>query len=345
MFIIQSCLTFFIEKIVYGSFEAQFSALIVAVVLSIFFLRFVFKRISLFVARRNKALYQVFSCVFRGIPVLVGLQWGLYFCAVSFAVPPVLYSLMFRVLRSLCVFTLTMIVAHIISGYLKYKLGKASQQYGASSILVSLLDISVYAIGLLVLLESFGISITPMLTALGVGGMATALALQDTLANLFAGLNTLVSKQIKMGDFVKLASGESGNIVDMNWRNTTIKTTTDNMIVVPNKNIASSVIVNYAQPYSSCSMVIPIGVSYGSDLQKVESITLEVAQEVLRRTAGGSDTEVPLVRYRDFGEYSIDFDVILRVKTIMDQSLVRHQFIKAIYSRYKEEGIVIPIHA
>jgi small-conductance mechanosensitive channel len=345
MSVIQSFMKFFIEDIVYGKFEAQFTALIVAVIVSVFILRFAFKRLSRFIARRNELLYQVVHNVFRGIPELIGIQWGLYFCAVSFVVPPMLYSLLFRMLRSLIVLAITMIIAHIISGYLKYKLGKASEQYGASSILVSLIDVFVYIIGALVLLESFGVSITPMLTALGVGGMATALALQDTLANLFAGLNTLVSKQVKMGDFVKLASGESGHIIDMNWRNTTIKTITDNMIVVPNKNIANSVIVNYAQPYESCSMVIPIGVSYDSNLQQVEDVTLEVAQQVLHDTAGGSEGHAPVVRYKSFGEYSINFEVILRVKTIMDQSLVRHQFIKSIYNRYKKEGIVIPVHS
>jgi small-conductance mechanosensitive channel len=184
-----------------------------------------------------------------------------------------------------------------------------------------------------------------MLTALGVGGMATALALQDTLANLFAGINTLVSRQIKMGDFVKLASGESGHIVDMNWRNTTIKTISHNMIVVPNKNIASSVIINYAQPYEACSMVIPVGVSYTSDLQYVEKVTLDVAKKIIRENDGGVEGVEPLVRYRAFGEYSIEFDVILRVKTILDQSLIRHLFIKALYERYQQEKIVIPVHS
>jgi small-conductance mechanosensitive channel len=319
------------------------ASLTFAVIVSIFAQKLLFKWIYRLVAKRNEDLSTVLRQIFWGVPVLIGLQWGIYFCAVSFQIPPVLYYVLFDILRSLCVLTITLILAHIASGYLKYRLGKSKRSLGSSSILASLIDMSVYAIGLLVLLESFGVSITPLLTALGVGGMATALALQDTLANLFSGINTLLSKQIKIGDFVKLSSGESGHIVDMNWRNTTIKTTTDNMIVVPNKNIATSVIVNYAQPYESCSMVIPIGVSYDSDLQQVEMVTKEVAQSVLKSTAGGVEGVEPLVRYKNFGNHSIDFDVILRVKTIMDQSLVRHYFIKAIYERYKKEGIVIPV--
>ena len=345
MFIIDSFMTFFIDDIVHGKFEAQVAALIVAVVLSMLVLHFVFKYFSRFVAKRNDLLYRIIYGVFRGIPELIGIQWGMYFCLVSFSMPPMIYSLLYRMMCSVAILTVTIIVAHIVSGYLKYKLAKRDEQNGASSILVSVIDVSVYVIGVLVLLESFGVSITPMLTALGVGGMATALALQDTLSNLFAGINTLISKQIKLGDFVKLASGESGHIVDMNWRNTTIKTITDNMIVVPNKNIASSVIINYAQPYESCSMIVPVGVSYDSDLQKVERVTLEVAKKILLENDGGVAGVEPLVRYRAFGDYSIDFDVILRVKTILDQSLMRHLFIKALYERYKQEHIVIPVHS
>jgi small-conductance mechanosensitive channel len=344
MFIVKYFMDFFVTDIVHGGLRVHVAALIVAVVISIVLLQFVMNRIFRLIARHNENLYRVLHQVLRGIPALIGLQWGIYFCVVSFQIPTFVYYLLFEVLRCLTVLTITVIVAHCVSGYIKYKLGKSKERSNSSSILLTIMDLIIYTIGILVMLETFGISITPMLTALGVGGMATALALQDTLTNLVSGINTLLSKQIKIGDYVKLASGEAGHIVDMNWRNTTIKTTTDNMIVVPNKNIATSVIVNYAQPYESCSMVIPIGVSYDSDLQQVETITKEVANEILHTTDGGAAGVEPQVRYRAFGDYSIDFDVILRVNTIMDQSLVRHQFIKAIYDRYKKEGITIPIH-
>ena len=344
MFIFKPFMDFFVTDIVHGGLRAHLIALIIAVIISVFLLQFIFNQIFRFIAKHNEDLYRVLHQVLRGVPILIGLQWGIYFCAVSFQIPTFVYYFLFQILRCLTIFTITLIIAHVVSGYLKYKLGKSKRSINSSSILLTLIDIFIYTIGILVLLESFGVSVTPMLTALGVGGMATALALQDTLTNLVSGINTLLSKQVKIGDFVKLASGEAGHIVDMNWRNTTIKTTTDNMIVVPNRNIATSVIVNYAQPYESCSMVIAIGVSYDSDLQRVETITKEVAKEILHTTNGGAAGVEPLVRYKDFGDYSINFDVVLRVNTVMDQSLVRHQFIKAIYDRYKKEGITIPVH-
>jgi small-conductance mechanosensitive channel len=192
------------------------------------------------------------------------------------------------------------------------------------------------------LLESFGVSISPLLTALGVGGLAAALALQDTLANLFSGINILMAKQIKIGDFVKLSTGEEGHILDMNWRNTTIKTPTENMVVIPNQKFASSTITNYAQPFAECSITIPLGVSYDSDLEHVEKVTAALAKEILQETAGGVTCFEPLVRYTGFAESGITFTVILRVKTVTDQYLIRHQFIKKLPARYRQAGIIIP---
>jgi small-conductance mechanosensitive channel len=174
MFIIDCFMDFFVTNIVHGGLRVHLASLIVAVVISIFLLQFLFNRVFRFIAKRNEDLYQVLHQVLRGIPVLIGLQWGIYFCAVSFQIPTFVYYLLFEVLRGLTILTITMVIAHCVSGYLKYKLGKSKQRVSSSSILLTLLDIFIYTIGILVLLESFGISVTPMLTALGVGGMATA---------------------------------------------------------------------------------------------------------------------------------------------------------------------------
>jgi small-conductance mechanosensitive channel len=186
------------------------------------------------------------------------------------------------------------------------------------------------------------VAISPLLTALGVGGLAVALALQETLANLFSGINILVAKQIKVGDFVKLATGEEGHIVDMNWRNTTINTPAENMVVIPNQKFASSTITNYSLPVAACYIAIPLGVSYESDLDHVEKVTGEVAKEILQETKGGDISFEPFVEFSSFAEYSINFNVILRVQTITDQSSILHQFIKKLHVRYQQEGIIMP---
>src|SRR5438034_7869296 len=106
----------------------------------------------------------------------------------------------------------------------------------------------VFAVGLLVLLDALGIQITPILTALGVGGLALALALQDTVSNLFAGAHLLADKPIRVGDYVKIADTVEGYVVDIGWRSTRVRMLQNTVVVVPNKKVAESVITNYDLP-------------------------------------------------------------------------------------------------
>jgi len=338
-------LEFFAEighNIITGGFKTHLVVYFISLALGIIILRWAFAKLLIMASRKTNISYFLLQQTFRGIPTLLGILIGLDITMEILVIPPRPLLVLQKLFHSLVILSLTLLVAHLGSGYLKHKFGKTSENFASTSILATIVDLTVYAIGALVLLESFGISISPLITAFGVGGLATALALQDTLANLFSGINILMSKQIKMGDFVKLSTGEEGHVVDMNWRNTTIKTPTENMVVVPNQKIASSIITNYAQPFAECSIFIPIGVSYESDLEQVERVTVAVAKEVLAETTGGVKSFEPRVRYGGFAESSIQFNVILRVKTVTDQHLVRHEFIKRIYARYQQEGIIIP---
>lgn len=331
------------DKIINGGFKVHLVFYLLSLTLGIITLRWGFSKLLKIIASKTKISYPLLQQVFRGIPTLLGILIGLYIAMEILVIPPRPLLFLQRVFHSIVIMSLTLMVAHLGSGYLKHKLGKASENFASTSILATTIDITVYAIGVLVLLESFGISISPLITALGVGGLATALALQDTLANLFSGINILVSKQIKMGDFVKLSTGEEGHVVDMNWRNTTMKTRTENMTVIPNKQIASSIITNYAQPFSECSISIPLGVSYGSNLEQVEKFAVMVAKEILQETKGGVESFEPFIRYSNFAEVGINFNVIMKIKTVTDQELIRHEFIKRIYNRYQEEKIIISL--
>jgi small-conductance mechanosensitive channel len=331
-----------VDRIIHGNFQTHLVVYLITSTLGIILLRWIFALVLKMVSKNTNISYSLLQQTFRGIPTLVGMIISLYSVIQILTIPSEPLLLIKSLYRSLVIMTLTLLVAHLGSGYLKQKLGKSSEIFASTSILATTVDLTVYAIGVLILLESFGVSISPLITALGVGGLATALALQDTLVNLFSGINILVSKQIKMGDFVKLSTGEAGHVVDMNWRNTTIKTGTENMVVVPNQKIASSTLTNYAQPFAECSISIPIGISYDSDLDHVEKVTVAVAKEILQEIKGGVNNFKPFVRYSSFAEASIHFNVILRVKTVTDQDLIRHAFLKKLHVRYQQEGIIIP---
>jgi small-conductance mechanosensitive channel len=200
----------------------------------------------------------------------------------------------------------------------------------------------VATIGVLVILNGLGLSITPMLTALGVGGLAVALALQEPLANFFAGLFITLAGQIRLGDYVTLDTGQQGYVADFSWRSTRLRMLPNNLVVVPNSKLAQAIVINHHLPSQDLAVLVEVGVDYSSDLTHVERVVTDVGRDVMADVPGGVAGFEPFIRYHTFGESSIDFTVILRAKEFVDQYLVKHEFIKRLHTRFAQEGIVIP---
>ncbi len=200
----------------------------------------------------------------------------------------------------------------------------------------------VIAIGALVVLDSIGVSITPILASLGVGSLAVALALQPTLENFFSGVQLIADKPIELGQFIKLESGEEGYVEKIGWRSTWIRMLPNNMIIIPNKVLVNSRVLNYHYPEMELAVLVEAGVHYDSDLERVEKITLEVAEETLKSVEGAIASFKPVLRYHTFADSSVNFTVILRAKEFTAGPPLKHEFIKRLRKRYAAEGIVIP---
>lgn len=200
----------------------------------------------------------------------------------------------------------------------------------------------VIVLGLLILLDSFGVSITPILASLGIGSLAVALALQPTLENFFSGIQIVIDKPIKIGQFIKLDSGEEGYVEKVGWRSTWVRMLPNNVVVIPNKALVASKILNYYYPQKELAVLVQVGVHYDSDLKHVEKVTCEVAKEIMKTVKGGVPEFDPFIRYHTFNDFSIDFTVILRAKEFVDNYLIKHEFIKRLHERYNKEGIIIP---
>ena len=207
----------------------------------------------------------------------------------------------------------------------------------------NLVRIVIVILGLLVILAGLGLSITPMLTALGVGGLAVALALQDTLANLFAGVYLTVAKHIRIGNYIKLSSGEEGYLVDIDWRASRLRQLSNNTVLVPNAKLSQSIVTNYDSPEHELVVTIEASADYASDLDRVERITTDVARDVMRTVRGGVPSFDPLVRFHTLGDPGIGFSVILHAQEFVDQQLIKHEFVKRLHKRFSAEGIAIPI--
>ncbi len=200
----------------------------------------------------------------------------------------------------------------------------------------------VIGLGALIFLDMIGVSITPILASLGVGSLAVALGLQTTLSNLFAGLQIMADKSVRVGNYVKLSTGEEGYVTEIGWRSTRIQMLQNNTVIVPNSQMVNNMLTNYYLPTKDLAVLVQVGVHYDSDLEKVENVTLEVAREILRKIPGGISDFEPLVRFHTFSDSSINFTVVLRGREYVDQHLLKHEFIKMLHQRYRKEGIVIP---
>lgn len=212
----------------------------------------------------------------------------------------------------------------------------------STSIIVNLIRIIFFIILILVLLDYIGISITPILTSLGIAGLAISLALQSTLSNLFAGLQIIANKQIKVGDYIQLKDGFEGYVEDIKWHSTIIRELSNNIIIIPNSVLTNTIVKNFNIPSLDLNVIIKIGVSYDSDLEFVEKITIDIAKKVIKDLGEEIENFQPFIRYNNFNDFSIDFNLVVKIKQYTNKFIVIHELIKNIHKEYKKHNIVIP---
>jgi small-conductance mechanosensitive channel len=248
-----------------------------------------------------------------------------------------------KTLVVLVLLAVTTVAARAASRAARSWLGRSTTSLPASSLVTNLVQFTVYLLGGLLILQALDIAISPILTTLGIGGLAVALALQPTLANVFSGFQILAARQVRAGDYVHLESGEEGYVTDVRWRNTAIRGLfDDHVVVVPNSKLADSIVTNYHLPRRVLWARCDVGVHYDSDLEHVEKVTLEVARDLVREVAGQVFDLEPVLRFHTFGASSIDLTVRIPVEEFSKQYRLRHEFVKRLHRRYREEGITIP---
>jgi len=232
----------------------------------------------------------------------------------------------------------------VVVSTLLVRMAETSAQERGLSIAVSgvskaLIHVFVLTLGATVLLRYFDISIAPLLTALGVGGLALALALRDTLANFFAGIHILVEAPISIGDFIRLSAGEEGTVTDIGWRTTRVLTTTNNVIVIPNEKITSSILTNFALPNEKVVTEVLILTSFDADVNRASAIALEEAAKEENLVAEFD----PLVVF-DPGvtPTHLQFKLIIQVKHRLNQGLALSNIRRRMLERFRQEGIRPP---
>ena len=199
----------------------------------------------------------------------------------------------------------------------------------------------IYGLGSLLILDLLEINISPLIAGLGLGGLAVALALQPTLANLFAGTYVMTEGVISPGDYVELEGGVAGYVVEVGWRSTRIRTWRNNLVVVPNNRFAETIITNYQRPAPAVNVWLNCGVSYDSDLNRVEEVCREVMDEVL-------DTQSEAVKeyggwfgYDSFGDSNVNFWLFVQARDRWGSFALQTALMKRLHQRFNQEDIVI----
>ena len=212
---------------------------------------------------------------------------------------------------------------------------------GQVGLLRKIAVLAIWILGTLQILWQLGQPIGTVLASLGIASLAIGLALQDTIANLFAGFYIVADRSIRAGDYVKLENGDEGFVEAVGWRNTRIRLWANNIVLVPNNKLVQSTITNMTLPNPVLSVYTWCGVSYASDLERVEKVTIEVANEVIHAFAGADLSYNPVVRFKEFGDSNITFVVVFRAVEVGAQYLLKHEFVKALHKRFKEENVDI----
>jgi len=279
-----------------------------------------------------------------GGPIMIwSLILGIYLATESLDLPQRSTQLIERALLILTILSLTMMASRLAGNLIRFYDSRLQGAKPVTTLTQNLAQLFIVLLGALLLLHQFGVSVIPILTAFGVGGLAVALALQDTLSNLFAGLYVSVAGQVRLGDYIKLNTGEEGYVTDVSWRSTAIRALGNNLIIIPNAKLAQAVVTNYSLPERRMALGIPVGVSYASDPDHVERVLLEETQKAVGAVPGLLAEPAPTVRFiPGFGDSAMNFTLNCQVAEFVDQYLVQHELRKRILKRFQSEGIELP---
>lgn len=276
--------------------------------------------------------------------ILWSVMLGLHLATQNSKIPRQYLHYIPTTLEFLWILSLTIAMSRLAGNVVRFYGSRVTGAQSVTTLLQKMAQLVVVAVGSVWLLKYvFDLSLTPILTTLGVGGIAVALALQDTLSNLFAGFYVSISGLIHIGDYIKLNTGEEGYITDINWRCTMMRGTTNNLVVIPNNKLGQAIYTNYFLPDPRMTMSVTVSVGYESDVDRVETILLDETISAAREVKGLLAEPAPYVLFIPGpGDWALGFQVNFNVSQYTDQYLVQSELRKRIFKRLRKEGISMP---
>lgn len=245
-----------------------------------------------------------------------------------------------KALGGFVIISITMVAAAIAARMVTVYGERHHMYFAVAGLSRTLIYMFVFSVGLLVLLSQFGVQIAPILTALGVGGLAVALALQDTLANLFAGIHILVEEPIQVGHFIETAEGHKGTVLDIGWRTTRIQTFGNNILVIPNHKITSGILTNYTLHDARVIAEVVIMAAHEADAARIAEIAMDAASGV---DGALSDPAPVVVLDPGIVATHLQMKMLVHVRNITDRGRVQSVIRARIVEGFRREGIPFPV--
>ena len=271
--------------------------------------------------------------------IIWSLAIGLELAIQNAATPPALKYWAGKGIGAFLIVSISLAVAAISSRMVASYGERNRLPFAVAGLSRTLIYIFVLSVALLMLLSEFQVRITPILTALGVGGLAVALALQDTLANLFAGIHILVEEPISVGDFIELTEKERGTVIDIGWRTTRVLAVGNSVIVIPNQKITSGILTNYNLPSQQVAVEIVINAAHRANPERIAMLALDAASQV----EAVMDHPEPSVTF-DPGilPTHLSMKLVVHVANVMLRGPVQSELRKRIYDAFVREEVPFP---
>ncbi len=235
-------------------------------------------------------------------------------------------------------------IAKAVTGFAKWSTKvKRIRGYQYNYIIVAkkLINAVVYIIAIVIILAQFGIEITPIIASLGVGGLAVALAFQDTLENYFAGIYVSTDKSLEVGDYIEMEGGIAGTIEEIGWRTTRVRTWTNNLVIIPNKKLADAVITNYFKPDSGIVITLTASVSYKIKSDKAIKELRSIVEKIKKKTDMVINDFEPVIKIDSFGDSNINYVVLVKVKDRGSTFKFKELFNKALAEAYEKGKLAV----
>lgn len=273
--------------------------------------------------------------------VLWGALAGLYVGMDHLTLSPREASSLERAIGALFILSLMWIAARIAGAWIEAFGARTEHKIFSISLYSTLVQGAIMVVGLLTVLSSLGIAIAPLLTTLGLGGLAVALALNDTLSNLFAGVQIVAARQLRIGDYVRFDFAE-GEVVDIHWHNTTIRDFESNLTVVPNSKINTSSFTNYSMCVSAVMIPVNATLPWKGAMSGLRTIAERAACDAVTEVAGMVEAQNCQVYLSAMNETNVQVTALMPIGHIENRMRAISGFLRRLHDAAYEANMGLP---